>query len=864
MSRFFAGDSSDSEASSSDEELLTSSSGSESEESSEEEDSEEESDAESDADTSSDEDGEKKTGANKFLKKSFMKGAPSGSESESEDESKRVVKSAKDKLVDEIDSCIKTIDNAKKINDWVLISSEFDKLNKHTERAIKQYQTTPYQYIKCISELEDFMNESIKAEKSSKKKMNALNARALNTAKQRIKKNSKTYESQIAQFKADPAAFQKSLEPKSVEAPVKTAKSQVNEVQTTSVSVNDDDGFSTVGKAGRVAQYTTENIFTTIQSIVESRGKKNTDRKDQARILSSLLEVAETPYQKIIILLRLIPLRFDTASSGSTFPTEIWKAILADITSLFEILETSMKAYQVTETAAEPEALETGLPPRADGVVEINGSIASLVERLDDEFTRSLQDIDFHTTEYVDRLRDESGLYSLILRAQIYIEATATEAGESAALSRILLRRVDHMYFKPSAVIISAEQVAWSTLPASLNSAITPRPQGDLSSDYTIDFINRLCGVLYKQSNPIYRTRAILCNIFHYALNNQYFKARDLLLMSHLQSTIHTAEPPIQILFNRALVQIGLCAFRAGLITECQQSLQELNSSARLKELLGQGSQKNSQSVTEGRQRLLPFHMHINLELLECVYLTASLLIEVPLIAATENQIDAKKKVVSKTFRRMLDYSRRQVFTGPPENTRDHIMQAARALLDTEWATARDLLKSIKIWSLFSDAEQIKTMLGEKLQVEGLRTYLFRYGATYQTLSLAPLASLFDLSEARVYAIISKMIANEEITAAFDQRANAVVFRQGVELSRLQSLALALSEKAVQLVERNERLAAGGHQLTENKTNTGNANKDNNNSNNAANNSNVNRTGGRTDNRRNQQNQNVNPKAVKA
>lgn len=702
--------------------------------------------------------------------------------------------------------------------------------------------------------------------------MNALNARALNTTKQRIKKNNKSYESQIAKFRADPEAFQKEQEPKPVSS-VKAAKPKV--VAVSNEAENDDDGFSTVGKAGRVSQYTAENIFTTIQSISESRGKKNTDRKDQVRILESLLEVAASPYQKIIVLLRLIPVRFDTASSGHAVSVENWKLVQRDIIALFDILEENSSTYHISESAPEPESLEDGLPARADGVVEIPGSIVSLVERLDDEFTKSLQDIDPHTTEYVDRLRDENSLYALILRTQIYLENIATgPLHEIPAASRILIRRVEHIYFKPNTVIITAEEVAWAELPTSLESAITPRPSSELPEDYTISLINRVCAVLYRQPNPIYRTRAILCNIFHYALNNKYYKARDLLLMSHLQSTIHTAESPVQILFNRALVQIGLCAFRAGLIHECQQSLQELNSSSRLKELLGQGVQKHNQSTNEGKQRLLPFHMHINLELLECVYLTASLLIEIPSMAASETQIDAKKKVISKTFRRMLDYNRRQVFTGPPENTRDHIMQAARALLDSEWAVARDLLDSIKIWSLLSDASYIKKMLGEKLQVEGLRTYLFRYGSTYQSLSLITLSSLFDLSEARVYAIVSKMIANEEIDAALDQRANSVVFRQGVEHSRLQNLALALSEKAVQLVERNERLAAGGHQLAEN-TNRGgpnNANASSNSNNNPNSNSNnnpntnSNRTGGRSDNRRTQQNQNNsnNPRAVTA
>lgn len=303
----------------------------------------------------------------------------------------------------------------------------------------------------------------------------------------------------------------------------------------------------------------------------------------------------------------------------------------------------------------------------------------------------------------------------------------------------------------------------------------------------------------------------MLCHIYHYALHDHFFKARDLLLMSHLQENIHAADIGTQILYNRTLVQVGLCAFRAGLIYEAQTAMQEICGTGRLKELLAQGVQmQRYQQVSPEqerleRQRQLPFHQHINLELLECAYLTCSMLLEIPALAAAGSSPTMKKYVISKTFRRMLEYHERQIFTGPPENTRDHVMQASKALAAGEWKKSTELIHSIKIWDLLPDPQKIKDMLSEKIQEEGLRTYLFTYAPFYDTLSISRLTDMFDLSERKVSALVAKMIANEEIAAALDQVNHAIVFRKGVELSRLQTLSLTLADKANNLMEMNER-----------------------------------------------------------
>jgi translation initiation factor 3 subunit C len=267
----------------------------------------------------------------------------------------------------------------------------------------------------------------------------------------------------------------------------------------------------------------------------------------------------------------------------------------------------------------------------------------------------------------------------------------------------------------------------------------------------------------------------MLCQIYFLALHDDYYKARDMMLMSHLQDTISTFNVSTQILYNRTLVQVGLCAFRKGLVYDAQNTLQEICGSGRQKELLAQGVmiQRYSQVTPEQerleRQRQLPFHLHINLELLECVYLTCSMLLEIPLLAQIGSSPDVKKRVISKTYRRMLEYHERQIFTGPPENTRDHVMQASKALAAGEWKKATDFIHAIKIWELMPNTDDIKSMLAKQIQEEGLRTYLFTYAPFYDTLAVDTLSSMFEIESTKAAAIVSKMISHEELAAALPQ-----------------------------------------------------------------------------------------------
>lgn len=91
-----------------------------------------------------------------------------------------------------------------------------------------------------------------------------------------------------------------------------------------------------------------------------------------------------------------------------------------------------------------------------------------------------------------------------------------------------------------------------------------------------------------------------------------------------------------------------------------------------------------------------------------------------------------------------------QVFTGPPESVRDHVMAAARALSRGNWQQAYAYLTALKMWALMPDRDAVLEMLLAKLKEEALRIFLFTYGPQYAALSSAQLCQMFELDEKKV------------------------------------------------------------------------------------------------------------------
>jgi translation initiation factor 3 subunit C len=263
-------------------------------------------------------------------------------------------------------------------------------------------------------------------------------------------------------------------------------------------------------------------------------------------------------------------------------------ALTADDLADLQVVESSKDAAaKATAATEEEEEAALAAPQQTSGTVKVAGNLATFVQRLEEEYTKSLQKINPHTAEYILRLKDESTLVALASDIQAYY----ARIGDVDSAASVALLQIEHMYYKHDSIAHAVHKSQAFTnvygAPSCLHPAClsTPGSSSDFTESHpaavhgmpsvavdTPDYaaqIHALCVYLYRHGDDRAKTRAMLCHISHHALHDRFYNARDLLLMSHLQDNIGLVDVDTQILYNRMMVALGLCAFRLGLIQVC-------------------------------------------------------------------------------------------------------------------------------------------------------------------------------------------------------------------------------------------------------------------------------------------------------
>ncbi|XP_022131120.1 eukaryotic translation initiation factor 3 subunit C isoform X1 [Pieris rapae] len=808
--------------------------------------------------------------------------APVYTFSDDEEETKRVVRSMKEKRYEELEGFIHSIRNHRKIKDFSSALASFEELQRAYTRASSVIQKeengiAPRFFIRALVELEDWVTSAWN-DRESRKAMSKGNSKALTSLRQKLRKYTKEFDSEIVKFRENPdlpdddeerkeepssdesdeeekvkekPKVRRSPEPQRRPAPQEDESSDSMDwgsSSSESSSSSDDEtrGAATlrerflkraterdddeegdrrrarrerrerVGKVSKKDQVDDGGEWETVRKgaatsdkpkmfakdsdidaalvvkklgeVSAARGRKRTDRRAQLELLHELRTVAAQHNLGDALQLKLraatVAALFDyNPKVSDAMKPEYWSRLVENVDHMVTILLAHEDMTLSESITDETEQLVTA-------PFQVRGSLLIALERLDDEFTKLLKECDPHSNEYVERLKDEVRVSALIDRVCQVVERDGTPQ----EICRAYLRKIDHLYYKFDPRAVKKDQPP--------------------TEETSIKKMEKFCKYIYaNDESDRLRTRAILSHIYHHALHDNWFQARDLLLMSHLQENVQHSDPSTQILYNRTMANLGLCAFRRGNVKEAHGCLAELMMTGKPKELLAQGllpqrqHERSKEQEKIEKQRQMPFHMHINLELLECVYLVSAMLIEIPYMAAHE--FDARRRMISKTFYQNLRASERQALVGPPESMREHAVAAARAMRRGDWRACLNFIvnekMNAKVWDLMVGADNVRAMLGRLIREESLRTYLFTYAHVYASLSLRSMADMFELPRQRVHSLVSKMIINEELLASLDDPSECAILHRS-EPTRMQALALQLADKVGNLVDSNERI----------------------------------------------------------
>ena len=458
----------------------------------------------------------------------------------------------------------------------------------------------------------------------------------------------------------DPEKEAKKIEKKEEKAREREARKKEREQIKDQDAGDSDDEWEVVDRtATKVAMFakdaeiTSDLVIKKLAEIMAARGKKKTNRKEQIDLLTELASIGQAhslgPGIHMKIKFAIIAALFDyNPKLSDAMKPDSWEKCMNGVDELLDLLEEQGDNITSGEHILE-ENEQLDVAP-----YKVRGCFLTAVERLDEEFVKVLKGCDAHSNEYVDRLKDEPKVVAILEKADNLVQ----KGGSASEICRVYLKRIEHIYFKFDPEVLDQKK---GTLEA--------------GKETSSDVLDKFCKYIYsKDSTDRLRTRAILCHIYHHAIHDSWYAARDLMLMSHLQDSVHHSDPVTQILYNRTMVQLGLCGFRHAAIKDAHNALLDIQLGGRSKELIAQGLlpqrqherilRSNEQEKIE-KARQMPFHMHINLELLECVYLVSAMLIEIPYLSAHE--YDARRRMISKSYHQQLRSSERQALVGPPE-----------------------------------------------------------------------------------------------------------------------------------------------------------------------------------------------------
>jgi translation initiation factor 3 subunit C len=724
---------------------------------------------------------EQKQSSNPFA---ASKGKYSYDESESSEEEKRVLKTPKEKLIALIkENYIKIKDHLEAKN-YIGVLECYSEVMKNADKIKKEFGVTdklPETFVRMLYLVE----ESLNLPKEEKSKLSQKNNTAFNSLKKETKlmkpfeEAVKTYrefkpsEEELREEEEEKELSDESLsdmssvdykddnqdpavrrlkwvkkpkeETDKKEKAKKTARTRPTGTKTDKFAEDIEEKEVVVQKL----TVTEADIEKELNEIANQRGHLQRPVETVARI-DHLLSITDNLVLKIKLLNLYILICFDTSPGQfSAVSLETWNKIHDSIITLFEYYHAITKLSETTVSVKEQLGSITGI---------LQGSLVSILEKLEHELYKSLQFTDQNSSEYVLRIKDE--LKFLLLCSKI--ETFYTALNDQVSISKIYLLILLHIYYKNEESI--------KKMIERFNINVNRDEYLIKSCENPEKFMAQLSNSIYAHCDEKSKIRAMLCNIYFLCVHDRYNTAKDLIKRCHIYEVIQALkDDQLKVLYNRTLAKLGLCAFRNGKYADSLQYLHPLcqTGSSKLKEYLSQSYNKeNEKSIffdKEDKKRVIPYIMTINIDEVECTYYLASMILDLPNILLAK--LGKRHKPFNNLFKKLLDNYEKQIFNGPPETIKELILCSTSSMTKGDWKKCSEMILSLKIYNHYKNREEIKNTINQHIKQTSLKCYLVLYSHQFSSFSLDSLTAKFALEKPYVRRGISAMILDGEIEA---------------------------------------------------------------------------------------------------
>ena len=281
---------------------------------------------------------------------------------------------------------------------------------------------------------------------------------------------------------------------------------------------------------------------------------------------------------KIEILMLLVATYFACAknSPNGFFERNTW----IKTSSIISELLVDLQSHNIDMKKQKPEVkkddddgadLDTFL---SIGDAQILPGIVNFIDKLDQQLFKAFQVLSNTSIEYLQRLRDECILIKMCDSVIDYLR----KHDDKQKIAHIGLIKLDHIYYKHDSIYEKTKEALKGKADKLKDLYFIEGASADVVNDLVVQVITT-CDRKMK-------IKATLLQVYHLSIHNKFYEAKDLLMKARLSHIITKQQISNQILYNRAIVQIGLSAFRLGLFDECNQILVDVCQSPKLKESL--------------------------------------------------------------------------------------------------------------------------------------------------------------------------------------------------------------------------------------------------------------------------------------